>query len=271
MSSWNSSPSNNEVNGYTYTQNKPAKNKVLIVVLLVILLVAVTVTAVILNRPDKLTRSALDAARKETPNARVREVRASGGFARAIVSDPTAESQIKAGNVTYFRVNNDESMTQIATGSSFSPIDLLDMGIPLQAQAEITGISLDKAIKNLSDACGYSDSGDPGYAEFGGSFDPDGWQIDSGTLSNIKRVLSASFAERGVEADSNSNVVCVIATNNKSDAKTDLKTYISTFSLELNFVDNKGTVSKHAFVFSIGPSYFKSYTLDGRELTDPFN
>lgn len=269
--SWDSSPSNNEVNGYTYTQNKPEKNKVLIAVLLVVLLVAVTVAAVILSRPDKLTQSALEAARKETPNARVREVRASGGFARAVVSDPKAESQIQAGNVTYFRVNGDESMTQIASGSAFSPIDLLGMGIPLPTQADITGISVDKVIKNLSDACGYSSGGGPGYAEFGGSFDPDGWQIDSGTLSNIERVLNASVNNPSTGADSNGNVVCIIATNNKSDVKTDTKTYISVFSMELNFVTDSGIVSKHAFSFSIGPNYFKSYALDGRKLTDPSN
>jgi len=269
--SWNFLSNKNEVGGYAYTPDKPAKNKVILMVLVVILLLAVTVFAVILSRPDKFTQSALEAARKETPNAKVRDVRASGGFARAIVSDPKAESQIRSGNVTYFRVNEDETMTQIASGSAFSPIDLLGIGIPLPTQADITGISVDKVIQNLSDACGYSGSSDPGYVGFGGSFDPDGWQIDSGTLDDIEQVLNTSLNNQGTGTESNSKVVCVIATNNNSNAETDKVTYNSTFSLELNFVTGDGTVSKHAFTFSIGPRNFKSYTLDGRKLTDVSN
>jgi hypothetical protein len=269
--SWNQPPYTNETNSYQQTDRQPKGNKIAIAIIAVVLSL-VTIVVVIMGRTDKYTQSALAAARKVTPNAKVRDVKVSDGFAVATVSDPTGEGELRTGVLTYFKVNDDESMTQIASGNTPLPISLLELGISISTQADLNGSSVDDVMQNLTNECdfsendsvGYEDS--TGYAGFDGSFDPDGWQIDAGTLDHIKQVLNASLAEQSKGSSSNSSVVCVIATNNKSDVKTDTETYISTFSMELNFVDTKGDVSRHDFAFSIGPRYFRSYSLDGRNL-----
>lgn len=269
--SLNLSPNPNTTNNYQYADRKPTRNVVVVIITVVVLLLVIVV-AMVLSKPDKLTQSALTAARKVTPNAKVRDVKAADGFAVAVVSDPTARGELKTGVLTYFKLNDDESMTQIASGNTPLPISLLELGISLPTQASLNGSSIDDVLQNLPNDCdfsendsvGYEDS--IGYAGFGGSFDPDGWQIDPSSLSNIKQVLNSAIHSRYSGAVSENGVVCVLATNNNSDVTTDKITYNSTFSLELNFVDNKGQVSKHAFTFSLGPNNIKKYTLDGRNL-----
>lgn len=234
--------------------------------MLVVLTIAIPVFVTLRNKPDKYTKSATDAVRKEIPNAKVTDVKVAGGFAIATVSDPTAKSQINSGNVTVFKVNEDGSMTLLANGSSFTTFDLLALGIPLATQAELTGASLDQIAQKLASDCGYNGGDTPGYVGFDGSFDPDKWQIDSGTLDSVEQALTTSISNKNAGLNAEDKTVCVNATNNKSNATTDMKTYISTFTLELQFFTTKGVVTNHAFAFSIGPNYYQDYSLDGQKI-----
>ncbi|MCA9331094.1 hypothetical protein KC957_03520 [Candidatus Saccharibacteria bacterium] len=253
----------------SYSRNNPGKRTwVLVVVLLVVLMIGVPIFVTLRNKPDKYTQSATEAVRKEIPNAKVTDVRVAGGFAIATVSDPTAKSQIRAGNVTILKVNEDGSMTLIANGSSFSPLDLLELGIPLDTQAQLRGTEIDQVMQSLESACGYNHGDAPGYNGFNGSFNPDMWEIDSGSLGNIERALTASVSNSNARLQPSEKVTCVNVTKNNSNATTDTKTYISTFSLELQFITGGGEVTTHMFTFSIGPKYYRAYTLDGQPLQD---
>jgi hypothetical protein len=263
--SWNPFSKSNQ----TYnTQDNPGKKKLItIAVVSVVLVLGIPVFVALRNRPDDYTRSATEAARKVAPHAKVRNLKVAGGFAIATVSDSTAEGQLYAGNMTIFKINEDKSMTQIASGSSFTPLDLLELGIPLETQVELVGGNMDQIVQTLAGVCGYNGIDAPGYIGFDSSFEPDKWEIDSGMLSNLTQVLTDTLSNKNAAAKSDEKIVCVRATKNNSNAITDTKTYISTFTLELQFITRGGAITTHVLTFSIGPKYYQSYTLDGQKLT----
>ena len=267
------SQNSNEVYNAPYTPSGNEKAKLgkilkiaigaLMVVGLIVLVVSFSTSP---SQQDKNTKAATAAARKVTPNAVVSNVKVSGGFALAIVSDPTAQGQAKAGNVTIFKVNNDGSMTQIANGSSFSPIDLLGFGIPLATQAKLIGHNLIKVEQDLAGACGYSGDNAPSYLGFNGSFNPGGWQIDAATLDGLEQALTAKISNNSSLSNTDEKIICINASRVNSNATTDTHTYISTFTLQLQFITTSGTLTAHTFTFATGPNYYRSYTLDGQKI-----
>jgi hypothetical protein len=272
---WDSfSQNNNEIynNPYTPGGNEKSKLKIILILVTVFVLASIGVIALMTHssppksQQDKYTQSATAAAKKKTPNAKVSNVKVAGGFAMSTVQDPTADGQANAGNVTFFKVNKDGSMTQIASGSSFSPIDLLGFGIPLATQAELTGQSLAQVQQNLASLCGYNGSNTPGYFGFDGSFSPGGWQIDATTLDGLEQALTGVLGNKNSKAKQGETVFCVNATRKNSNRSTNTKTYISTFTLELQFIASSGTVTTHTFTFATGPNYYRSYTLDGQKI-----
>ena len=266
--SWDQySQSNNVTDSNLYTAGGYEKKKLKIIAVVVGVFVVMGILAlVIVSRPNKYTQSATKAARKVTPNAVVSNLKVADGFALSTVNSPTANGQGKSGNLTVFKVNKDGSMTQIANGSSFTPIDYLGLGIPLATQAKLTGQSLAQVQQNLANACGYNGGSTPGYIGFNGSFNPGGWQIDAGTLGSIEQALTTAITNNNVAANNGDKVICVKATINNSNLTTDKQTYISTFTLELQFITNNGALTNHTFTFSIGPNYYHSYTLDGQKI-----
>lgn len=204
------------------------------------------------------------AAKKDIPDAKVSNVKVAGGFGLATVSDPTAKGQLNSGNVTVFKENKDKSMTQIASGSYFSPVDLLELGIPLATQAKLTEQDLAQIKQTLANTCNYGGGNTPGYSGFDGSFNPDGWQIDAATLGDIKRSLKGVVNDKNAKEKPEKKVICVNTTREKSNVTTDKQTYISTFTLELRFI-TEGGISNHPFTFTIGSNY-PNYTLDGQKI-----
>lgn len=219
------------------------------------------------SEQSKNIDSATTAARKQIPNAQVRNVKVADGFALATVSDPNASGQASAGNVTIFKINKDGSMAQIANGSFFSPIDLLNLGITLPTQAKLTGHTISQVRQSLANICGYTGGDEPGYSGFNGSFNPDGWQIDSGTLDDLEQVLTTVVSDKNTTAGMDQKVICVNATRNNSSATTDMQTYISTFALGIQFITSSGTLSAHKLTFAIGSNNYHSYTLDGQAIS----
>ena len=266
------SQNSNDKNSNPYTPDEYEKTKTAkILKIAVVILVAVGILiavylALFSGGQDKNTKAAADAAKKVTPNAEVRKVKVADGFAIAIVSDPTAKGQASAGNTTIFRVSADGSMTQIANGSYFSSIDLLGLGIPLATQVKLTERNFAQVQKDLSGECGYSGGNVPGYIGFSGSFNPGGWQIDAATLDGLEQALTASITNKNAVANEGNKVICINATREKSNVVTSAKTYISTFTLELQFITGNGTVSSHTFTFATGPNHYRSYTLDGQKI-----
>ena len=261
-----------ENNPYTPDGYGKSKLRIILVVVAVCVLACIGVIALFTHssppksKPDKNTQSATAAAKKKSPNATASNVKVADGFAISTVQDPTAGGQAGAGNVTLFKVNKDGSMTQIASGSSFTPIDMLGLGIPLATQAKLTGQSLDQVQQNLADACAYDGSTTPGYLGFNSSFSPGGWQIDADTLDNVEQALTGVLGQQNAQAQQGNTVVCVNATRNNSNFNTDTHTYISTFTLQLQFITADGTVTTHMFTFATGPNYYRSYTLDGQKI-----
>jgi hypothetical protein len=270
--SWNSylQNSNGINNPYTPGGYEKAKLRKLLLIIAGIIAAIVLLTIIVHflgpgSQQSKYTKSATAAARKETPNAEVRDVKVSDGYAIATIYDPTADSQASAGNTTVFKVNKDGSMVQIANGSSFSPLDLLGLGIPLATQAKLTGSTTEQVKQNLANQCGYAD-GAPGYTGFDGSFNPGEWQIDAATLSGLVRALSSTINRQDAGTSSDKAVVCVNATQKNSNVTTDKTTYISTFTLQVQFVTSDGTLTTHTVTFATGPNYYRSYTLDGHDI-----
>lgn len=256
----------NTPGGYEKTKLR----KLLLIATGVLATIAIVALIVHFSQPgsqqSKYIKSATAAARKQTPNAVVSDVKVAGGFALATVSDPTAQGQAGAGNVAVFKVNNDGSMTQIANGSSFSPIALLELGIPLATQAQLTGRDLSQTKQYLATMCGYSGGNVPGYFGFKASFSPDGWQIDAAALDGIEQALTTAISNKNAEAKSGEKVICVNATRENSNVSTDKQTYISTFTLKLQLITDNGTATTHTFTFALGPNYYRSYTLDGQKI-----
>lgn len=262
-----------ESNPYTSSGYEKSKLRIILIIVAAFVLVSIGVIALIMHfsspksTQDKYTQSATAAARKNTPNAKVSNLKVAGGFAMSTVQDPTADGQANAGNVTIFKVNKDGSMTQIANGSSFSPIDLLGLGIPLATQAELTGKSVSQIQLDLANLCGYDGSDTPGYLGFDSSFNPGGWQIDASTLDGIEQALTSVLSGKNSQAQQGKMVICVNATRENSNRSTDAKTYISTFTLQLQFITTDGTLTTHMFTFAIGPNYYRNYTLDGQQIS----
>lgn len=219
------------------------------------------------SKPDRDTTSATVAARTQTPDAQVRNVRVAGGFAMAIVSDPHATTdQASGGNLTVFKVNADGSMSQIATGSSFSPLDLLGLGIPLLTQAKLTDSDIGQVRQSLAAACNYSGGTEPGYSGFDGSFNPGNWQIDPNTLQGLEQALTTATNTMDAGEPSDQRIICVNATRDKSDASTDPTTYATRYTLQMQFVTSDGTLTTHSLILTVGPRYYRGYTLDGHTI-----
>lgn len=263
---------NNQIGNNQYTAggyDKAKLRKVILIVASVIFTIVILVLLVHLAIPEsqqsKYTQSATLAARKHTPNAKVTNIKVADGFAIATVSDPSAIGQSNSGNTTIFKVNQDGSMVQIATGSSFSPLDLLGLGIPLSTQAKLTGSNIQQVKQNLANFCGYSD-GTIGYTGFDGSFNPGGWQIDSATLGILEEKLSHAINNLNISASSGNLIICAQATLKNSNLTTDKTTFNSIFSLQVQFVTADGTLTTHTVTFSIGANDYRSYTLDGQNI-----
>jgi hypothetical protein len=259
---------NNQIynNPYSSAEYEKAKLiKVLLIVVAVILTIIIVIALVPESQQNKYTQSATTAARKQIPDAKVSSVKVAGGFAIATVSDPSAQGQANAGNTTVFKVNKDGSMVQIASGSSFTPLALLGLGIPLATQAKLTGNDIVQIKQNLAQQCGYSE-GTIGYTGFDGSFNPGGWQIDSATLSGLEQKLSNAITNQNANMKSDMAVICVNATQKNSNDTIDKTTYISTFTLQVQFITDNGTLTTHTVTFAIGPHHYRSYTLDGHDI-----
>ncbi|HET9173925.1 MAG TPA: hypothetical protein VFN56_01445 [Candidatus Saccharimonadales bacterium] len=244
---------------------KTRQIKLLLLVIGVVLAIVVVMAVVPYSQQSKDIKSATTAARKQIPNAQVTNIKVAGGFALAVVRDPSATGQANAGNRTVFRVNKDGSMTQLASGSSFGPLDLLELGIPLETQAELTGSSSSQVKQNLAYQCGYN-NGAIGFDGFDGSFSPGDWQIDSATLTSLEQKLTSAISNLNGSQKSGAAVICVNATRNNSNTTTDRTTYISTFTLQVQFITTDGTLTTHTVTFAIGPNYYRKYTLDGQTI-----
>ncbi len=270
--SWNPSSQNNNGTNNQYTPGGFEKAKLRKLLLLAVGILATIAIIVLIvhflpeSQQSKYTKSATAAARKHTPNAKASDVKVADGFATAIVSSRTAEGQGKAGNTTVFKVNKDGSMSQIANGSSFSPLDLLNLGIPLSTQAKLSGTSINQVKQNLANTCNYTRIGTPGYSGFDGSFNPDGWQIDSLTLSSLEQTVSDAVSSKNAKVTPDKAVICVNAVRKNSNATLDTKTSISTFTIQAQFITNDGTLTTHTLTFATGPKHYRNYTLDGLAL-----
>jgi hypothetical protein len=257
-------------NSYTSSGYEKSKlRKTLLIVVGLFATIGIIALVVHFSQPEsqqsKYIKSATAAARKQIPNAKVTNVKVAGGFALAIVSDPTADGQARAGNTTVFKVNKDGSMKQLANGSYFSPIDLLGLGVSLTTQVKLTGNSMGQVKQTLANQCDYNGGNTPGYSGFDGSFSPGEWQIDSATLSGLEQTLSDTISN-SIETKPGKAVVCVNATQKNSNATTDMKTYVSTFTLQVQFITGDGTLTTHALTFATGPNHYRNYTLDGHTI-----
>lgn len=221
------------------------------------------------QQSDENTQKVTAAAQKTIPNATVSKVKVSGGYAVALVGNPsTSGSQADAGNKTLFKVNSDGSMTQIAVGSSFSALDLLELGIPFSTQAALMGGTADEAQQNFLNTCSYVGDSNPGFSGFNSSFEPDGWQIDATTLDGLLSALNTKISSDNERSTSTSDtmVVCVNAVRKNSNVTTNTQTYVSTFTIEVHLITLKGSLSVHTLTFETGPGNYRRYALDGQAL-----
>lgn len=249
------------------TQKTPNKKLVFILVVFgIILCSALIIFAVRKDTPNSDVDKAKAAARKEIPNAEAKQVIVADGFAMAIVYVPKDKSQLGSGNTTIFRVNEDGSMTYITSGSYFSPIDLLGLGIPLKTQAKLRETELSDVKQELANTCNYGYDNKPGFSGFDGSFNPDGWQIDSASLDGITQTLDTVIEANNARSKYDDKVVCINTQIKGSNVGVDKTTFASTFTLKLQFITGNGVITDHDFTFNDGPIYSRIYTLDGQKI-----
>lgn len=247
---------------------KTKLRKILIITICVCICIGVGIAiAFYSSRPDKYVESATAAARKQFPDAQVNSLKVADGFAMATVRSPSSLGQASAGNITIFKVNKDDSMTQIANGSSFNAIDLLGLGISLATQAKLKDVNVSEVKQNLINTCGYSNSGVPGFRGFFSSFNPNGWQIDPNTLDVLEQSLATTINEKNIKAKPNEDIICVNAIRDGSSSVIDTKTYINTFTFRVQLITRNGTLTTHSVSFAIGPRSYRNYTLDGQNIS----
>lgn len=263
---WDPELQNNQINSNTYTPGGYEKVRLIKLLLIVVgIFIAVTILIVLTsgNHQDKYTKSATIAARKHAPHAKVTNVKVAGGFATALVIDPDAQDQANDGSTTIFKVNKDLSMVQLAKGSSFGPLDLLRLGIPLATQSKLTGTDIRSVEQNLANQCNYS-NGKIGYNGFDGSFSPGNWQIDAGILDLLEQKLSTTINAQNTKAKVDKSVICVNATQKNSNVSTNKTTFISTYTLQVQFIAGDGTITMHSVTFTNSSPRYRTYTLDGQ-------
>lgn len=251
------------------TQN--TRNKKLIIILVIVSFVLCAIFAMFIfsqGESNDLEDKAAAAAREVIPNAEAKQVIVADGFAMAIVYVPKDESQLGAGNTSVFKVNEDGSMTYLASASYFSPIDLLEFGIPLETQAKLRETDVSNIKKELANLCDYGYYDTPGFSGFEGSFNPDGWQIDSASLEGITSVLGGVIETNNANKNYDDKVICINTELEGSDISVDETTFASTFTLKFQFITGNGVITDHLFTFSDGPVYSRIYTLDGQTLNN---
>lgn len=265
----NQNPQYNNLNNYqNYNYPTNTSNKKKKIVLIVFCVVALFVVVFVLNKkmPINQTNKAKEAARKEIPNAEVKQVVVADGFAIAIVYSPKDTGQLGSGNTIVFKVNKDSSMTYLANASDFDTIDLLNLGIPLTTQAKLKKTDLNTVKKNLENSCNYTGDFMPGFSGFDGSFDPDGWQIDSTTLNNIQQALVSVVKSNDAYKNSSDKIVCINALTKDSNIDTNQTTFESVFLIKLQFITGEGKITDHSFSFTDGPINSRVYSLDNQKI-----
>lgn len=266
---WNNQyqQNNSGLNNLPYTQNTRNKKLILALIAVAIVLCAGFIVFIVSNNGSSSDADrAKAAARKEIPNAEVKQVVVADGFAMATVYVPKDKSQLGSGNTTIFKVNKDGSMVYITSASYFSPVDLLGFGIPFETQAKLRETDVNSIGQELANSCNYNYDNTPGYSGFEGSFNPDGWQIDSASLEGITQALNTVVESSNSSKETADKTFCVNAIIKGSDVSVDKTTYASTFMLKLQFITGNGVITDHNFTFSDGPIYSRSYTLDGQKI-----
>lgn len=267
--SWNNPNqlTNSGMNNMLPAQKTPNKKLVFILVILGIILCSAFIIFVVgKGESNSDVDKAKAAARKEIPNAEAKQVVVADGFAMAIVYVPKSDSQLGSGNTTIFKVNQDESMTYLASASYFSPIDLLNFGIPLKTQAKLRETDVSDVKQELANTCNYSFDNTPGFSGFDGSFNPDGWQIDSASLDGITQTLDNVIKDTNANNNYDDKVICINTQIKDSDVNVDKTTFASTFKLKIQFITGNGAITDHDFTFTDGPIYSRTYTLDGQKI-----
>lgn len=244
-----------------YEQGNQKTIKVIVITLIAAIVISLAIYFLSpASEQDKHTQKATEAAQKVTPNAKVNDIKVAGGFALALVSDPTSSSQAEAGNTTIFQVKDDGSMTQIANGSSFDTIQLLELGIPLKTQAELTNNTTDQVKQSLAIACGYNGGSTPGYSGFDGAFNPGGWKIDQLTLDVLDTSLTNAITKKNSTVNADKQIICVDTALIGSNITDD------TYTIGLRFISSDGTLSKHTLSYTIESNYRRSFTLDDQKI-----
>lgn len=220
------------------------------------------------NPHNSYQQSATKAARKHTPHAVVSDLKVTQDFAVATVKDPKGSPQAQAGNFAVFKVRKNHTMKQLAIGSSFSPLFLLELGMPRTTQTKLTWSgSVSSLNQYIADECEYQDGEDtPGYSGFGASFKPGGWQIDANSLFYIEKALSSVISPKNAKAKAGRRIICVDASYKHSDMVTSKKTNVTTWTLRLYFVAKRGLARTHKFRFSTSEDGGFTYYLDGRRI-----
>jgi len=111
--------------------------------------------------------------------------------------------------------------------------------------------------------CNYTGGATPGYAGFNSVFNPD-WRIDAATLSGLQEGLNAAIGTANLDKPVGQQVTCVNAVTDNSSFSVDQQTYVSTFTFQVQFITNDGTLSAHTITFTVGSGSGRTYTLDGQ-------
>ncbi|MFZ2560017.1 MAG: hypothetical protein WAW91_00020 [Candidatus Nanoperiomorbaceae bacterium] len=239
---------------------------ILLSVVFIILLSVLAQPSPAQKRQQTLDRNATTASRKQKTSGTwtASGTVATGGFASAIIKQDSGAGQ---GYVAIYKVGHDGTMTQIASGSYLSPIDLVILGVPFNEQARLSSQTVDQVRQNFERQCSYNGGNTPGYdanSFFGVQIDGQP-ALGGGKTMAIQYGLSQSIIARNqAQSNASDKVVCVVADSDSNAGQND---YAVNLSFKLKFITDGGVVTTHAFQYS-APSQVGAVTmkLDGQRI-----
>lgn len=252
-------------------QQQLKKRRLLLIGLIVLFVLFVIVLAVLAQpsasqrRQQKLNQTATTASqkRRSSTNWTATNTVEAGGYASSLVTQ-TGQSQ---NYIVIYKVDKTGAMTEIASGSSFTPMSLLELGIPLDTQAKLTQQSLSAVQQKLEQSCGYKGGDTPGIETNSfQSVQTDGVStLGGGKMLSIQYVLGNAISTlNAAQSNADDKVVCVTAVPTNASGENDSSINLS---FQLHFFTGNGVLTTHDFTYS-SPSMMGAITmtLDGKQI-----
>jgi len=248
----------------------------MVAVIVIIVFIAAVIGLAIIFQPSpaqkkqqQVTNAAQKAANTYVSNANansnanpavtVTNVKTSGRFA---IGTTTINGNPAQG---IFTINSDGTLTQIASGTSFSPIELLGYGMSLTDIATLTGRTIAQAQQWLFTVCNYTGGSAPGYSGFTNTFANGQVTLDPQAITTIQNALTGAIAAQNATESQSQQMVCINAvTGGSTQVANPNVNVVTTFNVQ--FIAGDGTLTTHSISLTVDMNFNTTVTLDGTRI-----